>query len=151
MNPMKEGASYYTNRHSCFLLQYHLVLVTKYRHPVITGELETDLYGIIREMMEDRGLNLLEINSEPDHVHVLFEADPFTAPGEFVNALKTKTSRLIRKKYAGSVLRPYYWKPCFWSKSYFVTTVSERSLKAVTDYIRNQRASESSDSPAPIA
>ena len=41
MKLLQEG--FYVNRHSCFILQYHLVLVTKYRHPVITGELETIL------------------------------------------------------------------------------------------------------------
>ena len=38
---MKKGDSgYYTNRHSCFLLQYHLVLMTKFRHPVLTGDVK---------------------------------------------------------------------------------------------------------------
>ena len=36
MYEKKKGQAYYTNRHSCFLLQYHMVLVTKYRHPVLT-------------------------------------------------------------------------------------------------------------------
>ena len=38
------GDGYYVVRHSCFLLQYHLVLVTKYRRPAITGEVETVSY-----------------------------------------------------------------------------------------------------------
>jgi len=33
MYEKKKGQPYYTNRHSCFLLQYHMVLVTKYQHP----------------------------------------------------------------------------------------------------------------------
>ena len=122
-----------------FLLQYHIVLVTKYRHPVIYGQLEEDLYRYVRETFENRGLNLLEINGDVDHIHILYEADPFTAPGELVNALKTRTSRLIRRDYADTQLKPFYWKPVFWSRSYFVTTVSDRSLEAVAAYIRNQK------------
>lgn len=136
----KKNQTYYTNRHSSFLLQYHLVLVTRFRHPVIAGELKEELYDIIRDTFKKRDLNILELNGEADYVHILFEADPYTCPGELINALKTRTSRLIRKKYGDTVLASWYWKPYFWSKSYFIATVSEQSLKAVTDYIRNQKA-----------
>ena len=78
---IKKGQAYYTNRHSCFLLQYHMVLVTKYRHPVLTGGVKEIVYGTIRDIFREKGLVILEMNGEADHVHVLFEADPFTAPG----------------------------------------------------------------------
>ena len=134
----KKEQAYYTNRHSCFLLQYHMVLVTKYRHPVLTDGVKEIVYGTIRDIFREKGLVILEMNGEADHVHVLFEADPFTAPGTLVNIVKTKTSRFARKEYGETVLKKYYWKPYFWSDSYFVTTVSENSLAVVQDYIRNQ-------------
>ena len=96
------------------------------------------VYGTIRDIFREKGLVILEMNGEADHVHVLFEADPFTAPGSLVNIVKTKTSRFARKEYGETVLKKYYWKPYFWSDSYFVTTVSENSLAMVRDYIRNQ-------------
>ena len=89
MYKKKNGQSYYTNRHSCFLLQYHMVLVTKYRHPVIRGDLKEDLYKRIREVFDNRQLHILELNGEEDHVHILFEADPMTSPGELANVIKT--------------------------------------------------------------
>lgn len=138
MYDKKNGQNYYTNCHSCFLLQYHLVLVTKYRHPVIEGVVKTCLYSKIRGIFKRRGLNILELNGEADHVHILFEADPMTAPGELINVLKTQTSRFVRKAYGETILKKWYWKPYFWSDSYFVTTVSENSLKNVEEYIRNQ-------------
>ena len=131
--------SYYTNRHSCFLLQYHMVLVTKYRHPVITGSLEDSLYGRIKDIFEERGLNMLEMNGEKDYVHILFEADSMTSPGELANVIKTQSSRTIRKMYGDNLLKKWYWKPCFWSESYFVCTVSENSLSMVQEYIKNQK------------
>ena len=90
------------------------------------------------EVFREKGLVIMEMNGEADHVHVLFEADPFTAPGSLVNIIKTKTSRFARREYGETVLKKYYWKPYFWSDSYFVTTVSENSLAVVQDYIRNQ-------------
>ena len=135
----KSNQSYYTNRHSCFLLQYHMVLVTKYRHPVITGSLKDSLYGKIKGLFEKRGLNILEMNGEKDYVHILFEADPMTSPGELANVIKTQSSRTIRKMYGDNLLKKWYWKPYFWSESYFVCTVSENSLSMVKEYIKNQK------------
>lgn len=141
MYQKKNGNSYYTNRHSCFLLQYHMVFVTEYRHPVIEGVVKTCLYSKIRGICKERGLNILEPSGEADHVHILFEADPQTAPGELACVLKTQTSRFVRKAYGSTLLKKYYWKPYFWSDSYFVTTVSENSLSAVREYIKNQQHS----------
>ena len=135
----KKGNSYYTNRHSCFLLQYHLVLVTKYRHPVLEREIKAAVYSSIRDTFRKRGLNILEMNGEADHVHILFEADPFTCPGELVSVVKTQSSRFVRKAYGDTLLKKWYWKPYFWSDSYFITTVSENSLTMVKEYIQNQQ------------
>ena len=115
MYDKKKGQPYYTNRHSCFLLQYHMVLVTKHRHPVLTGGVKEIVYGTIRDIFREKGLVIMEMNGEADHA-----------------------SRFARKEYGETVLKKYYWKPYFWSDSYFVTTVSENSLAVVQDYIRNQ-------------
>ena len=138
MYAKKKDQSYYTNRHSCFLLQYHMVLVTKYRKPCITGVIKDCVYSKIRSIFKERGLNILEINGEEDHIHILYEADPFTAPGELAGTVKTQSSRFVRKYYGDNVLRQWYWKPYFWSNSYFVTTVSENTLSVVEEYIKTQ-------------
>ena len=65
----KDG--YYLNRHSCFLLQYHMVLVTKYRNPVLTGPVKEHIYSTIRNTMEEKEIRILEMNGEPDHIHIL--------------------------------------------------------------------------------
>ncbi len=134
----KNGCNYYANRHSCFLLQYHIVLVTKYRHPVLTGNVKTAVYERINYVAENRGFNILELNSEPNHVHLLIEADPQTPPAELVNVIKTQTSRKARKLYGDTLLKKYDWKPYFWSDSYFIATVSENTLDVVKNYIKNQ-------------
>lgn len=72
MYKKKRGQDYYTNRHSCFLLQYHLVLVTKYRKPVLKGEVKELVYQIIRDIFKEKGLVILELNGESDHIHILY-------------------------------------------------------------------------------
>ena len=137
MYKRKKGQLYYTNRHSCFLLQYHMVLVTKYRKPVLTGKIKDHVYNTIRAIFEERGYNILEMNGEPDHIHILFEAGPDMAPMELANVVKTKTARFVRRDLPDEVNRTY-WKQVFWTDSYFVTTVGANSLAVVQDYIKNQ-------------
>ena len=105
MYKKKLGQTYYTNRHSCFLLQYHIVLVTKYRRPVLTGAVKELVYQVIQDIFDEKDLVILEMNGESDHIHILFEADPFTAPGTLVNVIKTKTSRYARTQYGDTILK----------------------------------------------
>lgn len=90
---------------------YHIVLVTKYRRPVLTGPVKDLVYRVIQDIFDEKKLVILEMNGEADHIHILFEADPFTAPGTLVNIIKTKTSRYARKEYGETFLKEYYWKP----------------------------------------
>jgi putative transposase len=133
-----EEQSYRKNRHSCYSLEYHLVIVTKYRHPVIAGDLKERLIEISHSIIDDSwGCIISEINTDKDHIHILFEANPQTQLSKLINNYKTVTSRLIRKEFA-EFLKPYYWKPYFWSDSYFICTVSDRTHDMVEDYIRKQ-------------
>ena len=69
---------------------------------------------------------------------MLIEANPQTPPSELVNVIKTQTSRKVRKLYGDILFKKYYWKPYFWSDSYFIATVSENTLDVVKNYIKNQ-------------
>ena len=111
---MSKYDNYHKNRHAVYLLQYHLVVVTKYRHPVLTGKLCDRLITISHEIIEGywKG-EILEINTDTDYIHILFEASPQTQLSKLINNYKTVTSRLIRKEFPEE-LRPYYWKPYFY-------------------------------------
>lgn len=132
---------YRTNRHSCYLLQYHLVVVTKYRHPVLAGCIRQRLLEITKYIFEEKwNCSLMSVNTDKDHAHILFEAPPQVQLSTLVNNFKTVSSRLLRKEFAAE-LAPYYWKPYFWSQSYFICTVSERSEAVVRQYIEAQENS----------
>ena len=66
-----KGQSYYKNRHSCFLLQYHMVLVTKYRHPVLTGAVKDLVYRTIRDIFAEKGHGVQEQKGDPEHGEIL--------------------------------------------------------------------------------
>ena len=134
---MKKNNQHYTNRHSCFLLQYHLVLVTKYRKKIFNNDMETYLTNFVESMMKKNSCNLMEINYDKDHVHILFEAPVTLNLPNFINGLKSTSSRMIRRAFSEH-LKPIFKKPVFWSRSYFICTVSEHTTKVVQEYIRNQ-------------
>ena len=133
----KEG--YYLNRHSCFLLQYHMVLVTKYRSPVLTGAIRDHVYNTIRMTLEEKDIRIIEMNGEADHIHILFECGPEISPLTLANVLKTRSARFVRRDLHEEVKKFYRSdKPMFWSNSYFVCTVGENSRNIVQNYIRSQ-------------
>ena len=135
---MKYNDDYNKNRHAVYKLQYHLVVVTKYRHPVLTEPIKEKLIYISYEIIEDKWKSkILEINTDIDHIHILFETSPQTQLSKLINNYKTVTSRLLRKEFADT-LKPYYWKPYFWSDTYFVSSVLETSETMIARYIQSQ-------------
>ena len=133
----KNNQSYYTNRHSCFLLSYHLVLVTKYRKPVLKDKIKETVYDTIKTIFKEKGIILISINGEEDHVHILFEASPDIQLLSLINIIKTKTARFARRDNK-ELLSKYFYKPYFWTDSYFITTVGENTKDIVKTYIDNQ-------------
>ena len=105
---------------------------------MLTGELSDRLIQISRKVIEDDWkCRVLGINTDKDHVHILFEASPQTQLSKLVNNYKTVTSRLLRKEFS-SALEKYDCKDRFWSDSYFLSTVSETIEEAVRIYIQEQ-------------
>ena len=135
---MNKSEEYNKNRHAVYKLQYHLVVVTKYRHPVIEEQLKDRLIDISYDIIENRWKSeIIEINTDKDHIHILFETSPQTQLSKLINNYKTVTSRLIRKEFEEQ-LKPYYWKPYFWSDTYFISSVSETSEAMIKRYIQSQ-------------
>ena len=139
---MDNDALYAVNRHSCYSLEYHLVVVTKYRHPVLTGNIEIRLKEITRRLFtENFGGRVIRMECDKDHIHILFTSPPQLALSQIADVYKTVTSRLLKKEFAAE-LAPYYWKEALWSRSYFIGTVSNRTDEAVQAYIANQKSPE---------
>jgi len=130
----QQKRSYY---HAVYNLKYHLVLVTKYRNPVINSEILFRLEEILKEQSEKWGIGVIEFNGESDHVHLLIDAHPSLELAKYINSIKTVSSRLIRKEFKTHVEK-YYWKPYFWSRSYCLITVGGAPLEVVKKYIENQ-------------
>ena len=125
------------NCHSKYRLEYHLILVTKYRKPCITPEMLQYLRRECQRLLELNGIELLEMNGEADHIHLLFSAPPQVCLANVINSLKSSTSRLVRKTYAEH-LAQFYWKPYFWSRSYLILSSGGTPIEVIRKYIQEQ-------------
>src|SRR5574344_1698469 len=123
--------------HCVYTLNYHLVLVTKYRRKCFTGAMLDRLKEITIDLCLKWGVELLEFNGEADHVHLLLDMHPNIMPSKFINNLKTVSSRLIRKEF-GEELKPYYWKPVLWTRAYCLLTTGGATIDVIREYIQNQ-------------
>ena len=129
-----------TNNHSVFSLNYHLVMVTKYRRKVITDQISDRLKEIFTYIQPDYNITLKEWNHDRDHVHILFSAHPKSEITKFLNAYKSASSRLIKKEHPE--IRSQLWKDAFWSQSFCLISVGGVTLDILKAYIETQGEKE---------
>ena len=120
-----------------FLLNYHLVLVIKYRRKVVTDEVSNRLKEIFEYISPKYNISLLEWSHDYDHIHLLFKAHPNTEISKFIKAYKSASSRLIKKEFVE--IRKQLWKEYFWSRSYCLLTTGGATIDVVRKYIENQK------------
>lgn len=125
-----------TNKHSVFLMYYHLILVTKYRRKVIDDHISDRLKGIFEYIAPNYNISLQEWNHDTDHVHILFKAQPNSELSKFINAYKSASSRLIKKEYPQ--IKQELWKEYFWSRSFCLLTSGGAPIDVIKEYIETQ-------------
>ena len=125
-----------SNNHSVFMLQYHLVLVTKYRKRVINDTISVRLREIFDYIASNYNISVEEWNHDEDHVHILFRAHPNSELSKFINAYKSASSRLIKKEIP--TFRNHLWKEMFWSRSFCLITTGGVSADVIRRYIQTQ-------------
>jgi len=134
---MSKSQALNTLFHCSYSMHYHLVLVTKYRRRCITQEMANFLAVQYDRLLQKWDCKLLEVNGEPDHMHLLISVNPKILPAKLVNMLKTSTSRMVRNRFSEHLSR-YYWKPVFYSRSYCLVTCGGAPLDIVKQYLEKQ-------------
>lgn len=125
-----------SNNHSVFSLNYHLVLVIKYRRKVIDDNISERAKEMFISLGEKYHISLIEWNHDIDHVHVLFKTHPKTELSKFINAYKSASSRILKKEFPQ--IRQKLWKEYFWSRSFCLLTTGGTPIDVVRKYIENQ-------------
>ena len=121
--------------HSKWNCKYHIVFAPKYRRKVFYGQKKVAIGKILRQLCEWKGINIIEAEVCPDHIHMLVEIPPKMAVSGFVGYLKGKRSTLIYEQF--SELKYKYKNRSFWCKGYYVDTVGKNTSR-IAEYIRNQ-------------
>ena len=121
--------------HSKWRCKYHIVFAPKYRRQIIYRQLRADIGKILRELCERKGVEIIEAECCPDHIHMLVSIPPHLSVASFMGYLKSKSSLMIFDRHAN--LKYKYGNRHFWCRGYFVDTVGKYE-NAIKDYIKNQ-------------
>lgn len=121
--------------HTKWNCKYHLVFAPKFRRREIYGEQKAEIGKILRQLCEWKGVNIIEANACPDHIHMLVEIPPKMSVSSFVSFLKGKSSLMIFERFAN--LKYKYGNRHFWCRGFYVDTVG-KNKEAIQQYIKDQ-------------
>ena len=124
-----------TLAHTSWRCKYHIVFAPKYRRKEIYGNYRVEIGKMIRILCQRKGINIVEAELCPDHIHMLVEIPPKYSVSQIVGYLKGKSSLMIFDKFAN--LKYRYGNRHFWCRGYYVDTVGKNEKK-IAEYIRTQ-------------
>ena len=121
--------------HTKWNCKYHVVFAPKYRRKVFYNEKKLEIGKILRELCNWKGVNIIEAEVCPDHIHMLIEIPPKMSVSWFMGFLKGKSSLMIYERWG--TLKYKYRGREFWCRGYYVDTVG-KNTSAIAEYIKNQ-------------
>lgn len=127
---IKKGRGY------VYAIQYHIVWCVKYRKKLLTGALESRLKEMIIQQSIKHEFEVIEMETDIDHIHMLIECTPQHYIPNIMKALKGNTARFLFKEFPS--LKKKLWGGHFWNPSYFVCTVSDHTEEQIRKYIQDQ-------------
>ena len=116
--------------------KYHVAFAPKYRRQVINGELKKDIRKILRELCDRKGIEIIEVELCPDHIHMLLRIPPKYSVSSFMGYLKRKSAMMIFERHAN--LKYKFGNRNFWATGYYVSTVG-LNTPTIQKYIREQK------------
>lgn len=129
------GITYRSNKNILYSCKYHVVWCPKYRKKILTGEVEKQLKEITRMVCKETKAELIEIECDKDHIHILVDVDPQYGIHRLIKRIKGRSAFLLRNEF--QFLKRTM--PCMWTNSYFVSTVGGAPLNVIKQYIENQK------------
>ena len=118
--------------HSKWNCKYHVVFAPKYRRMVIYNQIKGDIGKILRKLCEQKGVEIIEAEACPDHIHMLIAIPPKYSVAQIMGYLKGKSSLMIFDRHAN--LKYKYGNRHFWCRGYYVDTVG-KNKKKIEEYI----------------
>lgn len=129
---------YKSNNNIVYSCKYHIVWCPKYRRKVLVGEVEQRLKQIINEVAKDLRVEIIEMETDKDYIHILADIDPQFGVMKFVKTAKGRSSKILRNEFNHLKTR----LPTLWTNSVFISTVGGAPIEVVKQYIESQQTSE---------
>lgn len=120
-----------SNNNVVYRCNYHVVWCPKYRPPVIGGRMDEHLEYITAEVCTERRAHIIELDTMPDHIHLLDSVDPPYGIYRLVKQIKGRLRRLLRQNFPELKSN----LPTLWTNSYFVATLGGATLEVVKKYV----------------
>ena len=121
--------------HTKWNCKYHVVFAPKYRRKVFYEEKRLEIGAILRELCRWKGVEIIEAEVCPDHIHMLISIPPKMSVSGFMGFLKGKSSLMIYQRWGNMKFK--YRNRQFWCRGYYVDTVG-KNTKAIKEYIASQ-------------
>ena len=129
-------AQYYRKTsHTTFDCTYHIVWITKYRYPVLVGDIATRTRDLIRQITAENQTEIIRGTVGRDHIHIYVSIPPYLSVSKLAQYLKGKTSRKIQQEFPE--LRKRYWGKHLWAVGYFVRTTGNVTDEMIKHYIEH--------------
>ncbi len=127
---------YRKSAHAVYDIKYHFVWVTKYRYPILRGEIAERTRELIRQVCMAREITILKGHISKDHVHLFVSAPPSMSASHIAQYIKGRSSRKLQQEYAS--LRKRYWGQHLWARGYFCASSGEVTDEVIKSYIEQQ-------------
>jgi len=132
--------NYRKTSHSVYDLKYHLVWITKYRKPVIFGDVAIRLRELIREICKSLDIEIIKGHVSKDHVHLFVSVPPQLSISKVMGRIKGKTSRKMLSEYRR--LAKEFWSRHLWARGYFAASFGNVTDEVIMQYIAMQDLEE---------
>ena len=132
--------NYRKSTHCAYDIKYHIVWITKYRKPVLTGKIAQRTRELIRMVCASNEVEIMAGHVGKDHIHLLVSVPPHLSASKLVQYLKGNTSRKLQMEY--KELNKQYWGQHLWARGYFVASSGNVTDEIIAEYIRNQDLEE---------
>ena len=130
---------YISRNHSKYLLMAHLIFVSKYRKQ-LSIKYGNEIKQILSDIAEEKDFEIIEMEVDKDHVHLLVSYNPTQSILDIVRLLKQmSTYRIWRQNNNHLYLSKQFWKEkTFWSDGYFACSIGNVSKETIEKYIQSQ-------------
>ena len=122
-----------------YSLKVHIVIVTKYRKQILKGCIADDVKQKIFDVCNTNIWEIIAMETDKDHIHLLVEYDTTDRVCDIVKAIKQETTYYLWQKYNNSLSKQYWKKKIFWSDGCFACSIGEVSLGTIQKYIESQK------------